>query len=74
MPAAKPSKPDNQARRVVEAFGGTRACAAALRHRWPSTVHSWVSKGVIPEWRRDEVVKAAKRNKVVLPADYLNAK
>ncbi len=57
---------------VIHAFGGlteiNRATGIPI-----STIHNWklLEKG-IPSWRKDALIKAAKKAKIELPPQYLN--
>lgn len=50
----------NIARTVASAFGGPRALARALGHKFPTTVYYWVETGLIPteHWPAIEVAAA----------------
>lgn len=66
---------------IFDAFGGLSKCATAVSAFEPtnrSTMHMWLtaSKG-IPKWRRADILRAAYRNRVVVPVEaiaYLDAK
>ena len=61
----------NTALNIIQKFGGINACARALGHRNASTVQGWRERGVIPAARQAEILKAARREKIVLtPADF----
>lgn len=62
----------NQAEGVIKAFGGATALATATG--WPvSTVHSWLRRGAIPDYRRADILAAAARRNVVLPPEFAGA-
>lgn len=52
------------ARVVIARFGGVRPLARALNINSAATVFYWKRKGKIPRWRHDQIIKAAKREKV----------
>jgi len=51
---------------VFQKFGGIRPMAAKLGDVPPSTVKSWHKNRVIPLWRHDLILSAAKRNGIAL--------
>lgn len=61
----------SQAEAVIQAFGGLSATARALGHHHASTVHGWLRSGRIPRWRTNEIIAAAQRLHVELPAEIL---
>ncbi|WP_366658148.1 mitofilin family membrane protein [Fodinicurvata sp. EGI_FJ10296] len=56
---------ESAAERVIAAFGGIRPMAAKIGVP-ATTVQGWKKRGVIPEARRDELVKAAADNGITL--------
>lgn len=56
---------------VFQKLGGIRPMAAKLGDVPPSTVKSWHSKGVIPPWRHQSILAAAKRHGIPLAEDEL---
>lgn len=49
----------NTAKSIIEAFGGLTKMARALGHKHCTTVQGWQKSGNIPDWRRDEIFRAA---------------
>jgi len=51
----------NIARTVASAFGGPRALARALGHKFPTTVYYWIETGFIPteHWPAIEAAAAS---------------
>lgn len=58
------------AEKVITSFGGVSALAKALGHKNVTTVDGWKRSGRIPEWRRHEIIEAAKRDQVSLPEPF----
>ncbi len=56
---------------VFQKLGGIRPMAAKLGDVPPSTVKSWHAKGVIPAWRHQSILDAAKAHGVQLTLDEL---
>jgi hypothetical protein len=56
---------------VIAAFGGMSKTAQALGHRHCTTVQGWMNSGRIPDWRRLEILAAAEREGVCLPARFV---
>lgn len=61
----------NIPRAIAAAFGGIVQFADACRHRSHGTVYGWIKSGRIPDWRRHEIIDAARRNKVTLPSEFI---
>tara|TARA_Y100000593_G_C4264014_1_gene313765 strand:+ start:819 stop:1031 length:213 start_codon:yes stop_codon:yes gene_type:complete len=49
---------------LIGHFDSLTAFAKELKHKHPSTAHSWKKKGVIPHWRRGEILKVCKKKKI----------
>ena len=56
------------AERVIEKFGGVSAMARLLKHKHPTTVHGWKTRGLIPAGRMDELLDLAAANNIELTA------
>ena len=55
---------------IIETFGGQTAMADALDVPI-STVESWRTRGNIPRWRHDSIIKAARGRKITLPQQFI---
>jgi hypothetical protein len=55
---------------VIAAFGGLTRTARALGHKNVTTVQGWKRAGRIPHWRQAEILAAAGRESVTLPASF----
>ena len=53
----------NSITQIIGSLGGTTVVAKGLKLPI-MTVHSWIRRGNIPEWRRDAVKKLARRKRV----------
>lgn len=62
--------PQSLTDRVIASFGNLSDFAKALGHNSVSTVHGWKHKQRIPNWRRHEIIEAAKRLDKSLPEDF----
>lgn len=51
---------------VFQKFGGIRPMASKLGDVPPSTVKSWHKNRLIPSWRHDSILAAAKRHGIQL--------
>jgi hypothetical protein len=69
---SEPQPQPNPAEVIVEAFGGLTKMGAALGGCPVTTIHSWVRNGRIPSWRRRDIIEAAKRSGITLPAEFAN--
>jgi len=59
------------AQTIIEKFGGTRRCAAAVG-KAPSTVQSWKDSGFIPARHQAMVLEAARSLGIELsPSDFI---
>lgn len=58
---------------IIEAFGSVSKLAKALGHKNVTTVDSWKRKGRIPDWRKREIIDAAEREGIQLPAKFVEA-
>jgi hypothetical protein len=55
---------------IFEAFGSVSKLAKALGHKNVTTVDGWKRSGKIPGWRKNEIIAAANREGVDLPAGF----
>lgn len=55
---------------IINAFGSVSKLAKALGHKNVTTVDGWKRNGRIPDWRRSEIIAAAERENVDLPASF----
>jgi hypothetical protein len=61
------------AERIIDKFGGVSAMARILKHDYPTTVQGWKTRKRIPADRQQEVLDAARANKIDLsPEDFFN--
>lgn len=58
---------------VFQKFGGIRPMASKLGDVPPSTVKSWHKNRVIPSWRHDLILAAAKRHGIQIKRSELEA-
>ena len=64
---------ENQALKIIDAFGGLTKTSRALYSVGHvvsvSTVQGWKQSGRIPDWRQDALKRAAKKKKIELNPD-----
>lgn len=66
-------RPATTVAEIIAAFGGLSKTARALGHRNVTTVDGWKRSNRIPRWRRHEILAAAARAGVALPAWFVAA-
>jgi len=49
----------SKADEIIQVFGGLTKTARALGHKHCTTVQGWRKSGNIPDWREDEILRAA---------------
>ena len=49
----------NKADELILVFGGLTKTSRALGHKHCTTVQGWRESGNIPDWRKDEILRAA---------------
>jgi hypothetical protein len=57
---------------IIAAFGGVTKAAAAIGVPI-TTLHSWKTRGKVPSWRHDAVMKAARNRGIKLDRAVLDA-
>ncbi len=45
---------------IINAFGGISAATRILKVKYPSVIQGWIARNKIPDWRIDDVNRAAK--------------
>lgn len=58
----------NHVEDLIDAFGGLSEMARALGHKHVTTVQGWKESNRIPHWRHREILEAADRHGVNIPA------
>lgn len=59
-------------RQFIQSLGGSTNVATLIGVPM-TTVHSWVRKNSIPQWRRPQLAKLVKRNGVPMPDKFEDA-
>tara|TARA_R110000744_G_scaffold65771_1_gene134685 strand:+ start:402 stop:602 length:201 start_codon:yes stop_codon:yes gene_type:complete len=50
--------------KIIDRFGGVMQLSAKLGHKHPTTVRAWYRKKKIPVWRREVVLRLARKRRM----------